>query len=56
MVHLSDKIRNVNLKISRDELDILQDLIAQRMGEDKNYNVFDEELHELMRSIESQTM
>jgi len=56
MVHLSDKIRNVNLKVSRDELDILQDLIAQRMGEDKNYNIFDEELHELMRSIESQTM
>lgn len=56
MVHLSDKLRNVNLKVSRDELDILQDLIAQRMGEDKNYNVFDEELYELMRSIESQTM
>jgi len=56
MVHLSGKIRNVNLKVSRDELDILQDLIAQRMGEDKNYNIFDEELYELMRSIESQTM
>lgn len=56
MVHLSGKIRNVNLKVSRDELDIIQDLIAQRMGEDKNYNIFDEELYELMRSIESQTM
>lgn len=56
MVHLSGKIRNVNLKVSRDELEILQDLIAQRIGEDKNYNVFDEELHELMRSIEYQTM
>ena len=56
MVHLSDKIRNVNLKVSREELDMIQDLIAQKIGEDKNYFIFDEELHELMRSIESQTM
>jgi len=56
MVHLSGKIRNINLKVSRDELEIIQDLIAQRVGEDKTYNIFDEELHELMRSIESQVM
>lgn len=56
MVHLSGKIRNVNLKVSRDELDIILDLIAQRIGEDKVYNIFDEELYELMYSLESQTM
>lgn len=56
MVHLSGKIRNVNLKVSRDELDIILDLIAQRIGEDKNYNLVDEELYELMHSLESQTM
>ncbi|QDP55972.1 MAG: hypothetical protein Tp1102MES256162_37 [Prokaryotic dsDNA virus sp.] len=56
MVHLSDKLRNINLKVSRDELNIIQDLIAQRIGEDKNYNLVDEELIDLMHSIESQTM
>lgn len=56
MVHLSGKIRNVNLKVSRDELEIIQDLIAQRIGEDKVYNIFDEELHELMYSLDSQLM
>ena len=56
MVHLSNKIRNVNLKVSKDELEIIQDLIAQRIGEDKTYNVFDEELYELMYSLESQAM
>jgi len=56
MVHLSDKLRNINLKVSRDELDIIQDLIAQRVGEDKNYNLTDEELIDLMHSIEYQVL
>lgn len=48
--------RNINLKVSKNELDIIENLIAQRIGEDKEYNVHDEELFELMRSIDSQTM
>lgn len=56
MVNIMTHYRNINLKVSRKELDILQDLIAQRIGEDKNYNVHDEELFELMRSLDSQTM
>ena len=54
MVHLSNKLRNINLKVSREELEIIQDLIAQRIGEDKTYNIFDEELYELMHSLDSQ--
>lgn len=56
MVHLSNKLRNINLKVSKDELDIIQDLIAQRVGEDKNYNLVDEELIDLMHSIEYQVL
>lgn len=47
MVHLSEKIRNVTIKISREELNIIQDLIAQRIGEDKSYNLVDDELFAL---------
>lgn len=47
MVHLSGKIRNVNIKISREELNIILDLIAQRIGEDKIYNLVDDQLYGL---------
>tara|TARA_Y100001938_G_C7962882_1_gene365239 strand:+ start:608 stop:778 length:171 start_codon:yes stop_codon:yes gene_type:complete len=47
MVHLSEKLRNVTIKISRIELNIIQDLIAQRIGEDKSYNLVDDELYGL---------
>tara|TARA_R100000734_G_scaffold12595_1_gene9354 strand:- start:14049 stop:14219 length:171 start_codon:yes stop_codon:yes gene_type:complete len=56
MINIMTHYRNINIKMSKKELDIIQDLIAQRIGEDKVHNVHDEELFELMRSLDSQTM
>ena len=42
MINIMTHYRNINLKVSKNELDIIENLIAQRIGEDKEYNVHDE--------------